>query len=201
MDLSPEGIILFAKSAGKTSFSSLWQIKNALETKKVGHTGTLDSFADGLLVLLSGKMTRLAPYITACDKEYKALIEFGAETDTLDPDGKVIMEAPLPLFRTVRNILPSFTGNIMQKPPLFSAIHVDGERASDRIRKGEQIELPPRPVTVYSIEILEARDPGGNMAGDDSQLANLTVRVRCSKGTYIRSLARTLRRQRVPAPI
>ncbi|HOT63642.1 MAG TPA: tRNA pseudouridine(55) synthase TruB, partial [Treponemataceae bacterium] len=89
-------IVPLAKRAGLSSFTSLWEVKRALGTRKVGHTGTLDSFADGLLVVLAGRMTRFAPFITDMDKEYLALVRFGAETDTLDPEGAVVAEAPLP---------------------------------------------------------------------------------------------------------
>lgn len=180
-----DGIVLVAKQSGMTSFTSLWQIKNAIGTKKIGHTGTLDNFADGLLVALSGHMTHLAPYITDCHKEYLASISFGVETDTLDPDGSAIRTMPLPRLADVERSLSAFTGQIMQRPPHYSAVHVDGKRASDRMRNGEAVELPARPVTISAIEIL---DSDATQAG----LSRLVIRVSCSKGTYIRSLARDI---------
>lgn len=177
-----DGIVLVAKQSGMTSFTSLWQIKNALGTKKIGHTGTLDNFADGLLVALTGRMTHLASCITDCDKEYLASISFGVETDTLDPDGTCVRTSPLPRLSDVERALPAFIGAIQQRPPQYSAVHIDGKRASDRIRRGEAVELPARPVTVHDISILDA-------VTTDAGLSKLVIRVFCSKGTYIRSLA------------
>ena len=102
---NPSGIVLFSKQSGLTSFSSLWTIKNALKTKKVGHTGTLDSFADGLLVVMVGKMTKLVSHVTAFDKEYEAIIVFGKETDTLDPTGTVVLEKELPNYKDLEEAL------------------------------------------------------------------------------------------------
>ena len=150
------GVMLFAKAPGRTSFSSLSTIKKALGTSKVGHTGTLDSFADGLLVVLVGSLTRLVPHITGFDKDYLALVEFGSETDTLDPTGSVIKTAPLPTEEAVRAVLPRFLGDIMQVPPVYSALHVEGKRASDAVRRGEEVSLPARPVHIYSLSLLEA---------------------------------------------
>jgi len=189
-----DGIILLAKQSGITSFSSLWQIKNALGTKKIGHTGTLDTFAEGLLVVLAGRLTRLCSYITDCGKEYEALILFGVETDTLDPDGTVVTEGPLPTLNSIRNSLSAFRGDIQQRPPLYSAVHVSGQRASDRMRKGEEVELPLRPVTIHNIEMISAFTADRVPALPDSPVTGATLRVSCSKGTYIRSLARDIAR-------
>lgn len=192
MHTNADGIILIAKQSGITSFSSLWQIKNALGTKKIGHTGTLDTFADGLLVALSGRLTRLAPCITGCDKEYLASIIFGSETDTLDPDGAVVRTAPLPLFADIEKALPSLRGTIMQIPPAYSALHVDGRRASDLVRKGESVDMPARKITVHSLDIIACITDDGSPARPESRISRLNLRVGCSKGTYIRSLARDL---------
>ena len=189
-----DGIILLAKQSGITSFSSLWQIKNALGTKKIGHTGTLDTFAEGLLVVLAGRLTRLCSYITDCGKEYEALVVFGAETDTLDPDGTVISEAPLPVLQSILDSFSAFRGDILQRPPLYSAVHVSGQRASDRMRKGEAVELPLRPVTIHSLEVVDAFAPGDAAAESLSPVARMILRISCSKGTYIRSLARDIAR-------
>ncbi len=178
-----EGILPFAKYAGETSFASLWRVKQGLGTKKIGHTGTLDRFADGLLVVLVGPLTHLVPYFTACDKEYIARITFGTETDTLDPDGTVVATGRVPDSGRVYEALESFTGTIEQLPPAYSAIHVAGLRASDIARKGGVPALKPRPVTIGNIALL--RD-------DLSRTASVDIRVSCSKGTYIRSLARDI---------
>lgn len=200
----PQFIIPFAKPPGITSFTSLWQVKHALGTKKVGHTGTLDSFADGLLVLLSGKLTKLVPYITDFDKTYRVLFYFGKETDTLDPEGTVIDEKPLPVYADFVVAIRELTGIIEQVPPVYSAVKQAGERLSDRIRRGEAITVSPRTVTVYSIDIEEifyekaiaapeSDMDNENPEADTSQrVFGAVLCVRCSKGTYIRSLVRDI---------
>lgn len=180
-DASSSGIVLLAKQSGRTSFSSLFQVKRALNTTKVGHTGTLDSFADGLLVVLTGSLTRLVPYITNFDKTYLALVEFGSETDTLDPTGKIIKQTEkIPSEDEVGSVLPKFIGEIEQVPPLYSAIHVDGKRASEIARDGKTAEIKPRKVRINSINLLDFYEKYA------------LIEVSCSKGTYIRSLARDI---------
>ena len=214
--IEPQFIIPFAKPSGMTSFTSLWQVKRALGTKKVGHTGTLDSFADGLLVLLSGKLTKLVPYITDFDKTYRVLFYFGKETDTLDPEGTVIVEKPLPTYPDFIAAIQQLTGTIEQVPPVYSAVKQAGERLSDKIRRGEAVTAPPRTITIYSIDIEEVfYAPEADTAGSSfpknwletgvkkSETDVAAVRmaqpvqgailcVRCSKGTYIRSLVRDI---------
>ena len=179
-------IILLAKQPGLTSFASLYAVKRAFKTSKVGHTGTLDSFAEGLLVVCTGSLTRLAGRITQFDKMYEAIIRFGEETDTLECTGSVVRTAPLPSKSDFEKVVSRFTGKLMQTPPAFSALHVDGARASDLVRQGKNIELSPRPVTVYESKILEL--------SEDSSGAIRAARVlfSVSKGTYIRSLARDI---------
>ncbi|MBQ7159053.1 MAG: tRNA pseudouridine(55) synthase TruB [Treponema sp.] len=178
---APSGIVLLAKQSGATSFSSLSSIKKALATSKVGHTGTLDSFADGLLVVLVGKLTRLVPHITGFDKTYLALIQFGTETDTLDPTGRVVRTAAIPSREQVEALLPRFKGEIDQVPPVYSAIHVGGgKRASELAREGKTAQIPARKITIYDITLL------------DFQEKYALVEVSCSKGTYIRALARDI---------
>ena len=195
----PQFIIPFAKPSGITSFTSLWQVKHALGTKKVGHTGTLDSFADGLLVLLSGKLTKLVPYITDFDKTYRVLFYFGKETDTLDPEGTVIAEKPLPVYADFIAAIRQLTGTIEQVPPVYSAVKQAGERLSDKIRRGETVTAPPRTVTIYSIDIEEIfYEPEAGMNAERSEIGaaqkvfGAVLCVRCSKGTYIRSLVRDI---------
>ena len=179
-------IVLLAKQPGPTSFASLYAVKRALGTAKVGHTGTLDSFAEGLLVVCAGSLTRLASRITQFDKTYEAVIRFGEETDTLECTGDIVSSAPLPSKNDFEKALARFTGNIMQSPPAFSALHVDGARSSDLARQGMSVSLPPRPVTVYESKIIEILE--------DSSGAVRAARVlfSVSKGTYIRSLARDI---------
>ncbi|MCL2179579.1 MAG: tRNA pseudouridine(55) synthase TruB [Treponema sp.] len=174
------GIILLNKKPGITSFDALRDIKRYLGTGKVGHTGTLDKFAQGLLIILARNALRLSKYFSHCDKVYEAGILFGTETDTLDPEGNVTAKAPLPARGDVENALSLFTGEIMQSPPEYSAIHINGKRASDLAREGKAPEMKKRPVTIYKIELLSWQPP----------LAEILVH--CSSGTYIRSLARDI---------
>ena len=177
------GILLLAKNSGETSFSSLTAVKKALGTTKVGHTGTLDSFADGLLVVLSGSLTRLVPHITNFDKTYLALIEFGTETDTLELTGNVISKGKIPTEEDVQKSLEKFLGTTKQVPPLYSAIHVDGKRASDLARSGKTADIPPRDITIHSIKLIDFFEKYA------------LIEVSCSKGTYIRSLARDIAKE------
>ena len=175
-----DGLVLLRKPAGLTSFSSLENLKRRLGTRKIGHTGTLDKFAEGLLVVLVGKYTRLASFLSDLDKRYQADIEFGKETDTLDPEGTVIQEAPIPSYEMILEKSRSFVGLVNQQPPEFSAVHIAGERASKRMRRGEFPVMPMRTVRIKSFTILNWSNP------------ILTVDISCGKGTYIRSLARDL---------
>ena len=184
---NPSGIVPFAKQSGITSFSSLWSIKHALNTEKVGHTGTLDSFADGLLVVLSGSLTHLVPHITGFKKTYLAVICFGTETDTLDPCGSVTKRCFPPDRNAVEKSCSKFTGALLQVPPVFSAIHVDGMRASDMARSGKDVSLEPRQIFVYSNTLIDYKEPD---AQDSNAYA--LVSIECSKGTYIRALARDM---------
>jgi tRNA pseudouridine55 synthase len=177
---APSGLLLLNKQAGLTSFEALGAIKRALGTGRVGHTGTLDKFACGLLVVLAGRALKLSPWFSHCDKQYEAVFRFGIETDTLDPEGSVIAEASLPDRETVERVLPQFTGEIMQAPPAYSAIHINGKRASALARSGERPEMRKRPVTVYKLEISAWNPPFAS------------IFVHCSSGTYIRSLARDI---------
>ncbi len=189
-------IVLLAKPRGITSFSAISSVKSAF-CAKAGHTGTLDSFADGLLVVLTGKLTRLAPFIEALPKEYRAEISFGVQTDTLDPTGTVVREKPLPTAGEVLAVLPSFTGKILQTPPEYSALKQGGKRLSDLARSGVQVSPQAREITVYQItpELLISQNDDAASPEDlpaDSPVAKAVVRVRCSKGTYIRALARDI---------
>jgi len=180
MQSQQSGLILLNKNSSITSFEALGEIKRALGTGKVGHTGTLDKFARGLLVVLTGRALRLTPYFSHCDKQYKGRIHFGAETDTLDPEGNVIAQAQPPSRERVEQAIKSFKGEIMQKPPVFSAIHINGQRASKLARSGDVPEMKERPVTIYNIELVEWQPPFAD------------IFVHCSSGTYIRSLARDI---------
>jgi len=174
------GLILLNKKAGLTSFEALGEIKRALGTGKVGHTGTLDKFAQGLLVVFTGRALKLSPWFSHCDKRYIGRLRFGIETDTLDPEGSVTGEAPVPTREKVEQVLSQFQGSIMQSPPAYSAIHINGKRAHELARSGNAPEMKERPVTVYKLELRLWEPPYAE------------IFVHCSSGTYIRSLARDI---------
>jgi len=132
------------------------------------------------LLVLTGRALKLSQWFTHCDKQYEGTICFGAETETLDPEGAVIAEAPLPSRENVEQVIPRFLGEIEQAPPAYSAIHIDGERASALARRGELPEMRKRPVTIYRLELLSWEPPYAK------------IFVHCSSGTYIRSLARDM---------
>ena len=174
------GLILLNKRAGLTSFEALGEVKRALGTGKVGHTGTLDKFASGLLVVLAGRALKLSPWFSHCDKQYTGKIHFGTETDTLDPEGSPVAEAAVPSREKVEQVLTQFTGDILQEPPAYSAIHVNGRRASQLARSGKAPEMKKRPVSVHKLDLLSWQPPFAE------------IFVHCSSGTYIRSLARDI---------
>jgi tRNA pseudouridine55 synthase len=175
----PDGILLIDKEKGKTSFDSVRMVKRILKRKKTGHAGTLDPFATGLLILLLGQGTKLSSYIMGGRKKYRAVIRLGIETDTYDSTGLVIREMAVPEIgaERIHKEIAGFTGVIKQVPPVFSALKVNGERAYKLARRGIEVALASREVTIYSIDIM------------DINLPLITVDVTCSAGTYIRSLA------------
>ncbi|HUV06809.1 MAG TPA: tRNA pseudouridine(55) synthase TruB [Spirochaetia bacterium] len=177
-----DGLVLLDKPCGYTSFDILRQIRKKLGSSKIGHTGTLDKFARGLLVVLTGRFTRFASFFLGLDKEYLASVRFGTETDSLDPEGKVIDTGDIPSLEKVVSVIGKFHGEIEQVPPIYSAVHYRGERAYRLARSGEAPELIARRVRIESIEILSYVPP------------DLSIRVSCSKGTYIRALARDIGR-------
>lgn len=175
------GFAVIDKPVGMTSFKFLASLSRILGDRiKSGHAGTLDSFASGVLVCLFGRYTRLSDYFMGAGKGYEADILLGEETDTLDPEGSVIATSPLPTLQALEAALPAFRGNILQAPPAYSAVHIDGERAYERALKGQDVRPKARPVTIDALELLSY----------DAGIAR--IRVLCSKGTYIRSLARDL---------
>lgn len=176
------GVVFLNKSAGKTSFSSLSAVKKILNTRKVGHTGTLDSFAEGLMIVVVGKMTKLVKILSDKDKCYTATIKFGIETDTLDPTGKIVAEGFIPSLEDIEETLDNFRGNIEQIPPKYSAIHINGKRAYQLTNEGKDFDIPSRSITIYSLDVISYID------------GELKINVKCSKGTYIRSLARDIAR-------
>jgi tRNA pseudouridine55 synthase len=175
-------LLLVDKPAGMTSHDVVQHVRRIYGERSIGHLGTLDPFATGLLVLLLGRATRLANFLDIEPKVYEATIGFGTETDTDDSTGTVIRSSPLPAEEDVRGGLTSLTGTISQIPPAYSAKSVDGTRAYDAARRGEPLELEPVQVQIHSWEIREIKP--------DSVTATIT----CSGGTYIRALARDLGR-------
>lgn len=173
-------ILLLSKNAGLTSFASLYPVKRHVDPK-VGHAGTLDKFAEGLMIALTGAMTRLNPLFSGMDKEYVATILFGEETDTLDPEGKVVAVAEIPALETIQTrIVSTFIGDLTQTPPQYSAVHIGGRRAYSLARNGMEVEMPERPIRIHSFEVVSWESP------------RLVARIAVSKGTYIRSIARDL---------
>ena len=175
-----DGVLLVDKPAGMTSHDVVSVARRALRERRIGHAGTLDPFATGLLVLMVGRATRLLPYVSGEPKVYDATIRFGARTDTDDLEGVVVEEAALPQPDLVEAATAALTGTIDQVPPAYSAKQVQGVRAYDAARRGRALALEPVTVTVHAWEIHERRG------------AELDVRITCSGGTYIRALARDL---------
>jgi len=178
----PEGILLIDKPAGWTSHDVVAKARRLCRQRRIGHTGTLDPMATGLLVLCLGRATRLVEYITAHDKRYEGVIVLGTATDTDDAEGAVIGERPVPPVDnvTLRALETRFTGQQLQQPPAYSAVKVAGKRAYSVARAGGEVTLAARPIVVHSLEL---RDLGSG---------RLAVRVHCGPGTYIRSLARDI---------
>ena len=182
MNARPEGLLLVDKPAGLTSHDVVQLVRRIYGERSIGHLGTLDPFATGLLVLLIGHATRLATFIVTEPKVYETTIRFGAETDTDDCTGSVVRSADAPSDAAIRDAIPALTGDIMQVPPAYSAKSVDGTRAYDAAREGAPLDLPATRVNVSEWEIGERR-------GND-----LDVVITCGTGTYIRGLARDLGR-------
>ena len=183
------GILLVDKPAGFTSHDAVARTRRLAGTRKVGHAGTLDPMATGLLILGLNSSTRLLTYLVGLDKEYFATIRLGASTTTDDAEGELIATAAPEAVAAITtdqldHQLARLTGPIQQVPSSVSAIKVDGKRAYARVRAGESFELPARAVTVSAFELLEQRSEPGHL--------DLDVRVECSSGTYIRALARDL---------
>lgn len=182
MTSANSGLVLVDKPAGVTSQQAVVHVRKALGVDRAGHTGTLDPFATGLLLVLVGRATRLASFVQDEPKEYEALINFGVETDSDDVTGAAVRTAPQPSEAAVRDAIAELTGDLDQIPPAFSAKHVDGRRAYAQARRGIPTELPPVRVRVERWEVLS------------QSAGSLRARIRCLSGTYIRALARDLGR-------
>lgn len=164
------------RDMGSTQVVSL--TRRLFNARKNGHCGTLDPFATGVLPIAFGEATKLISYVTDGEKEYEFVLYFGEETDTLDTEGQVVAVSEyIPSESEIRAVLPQFVGEITQVPPAYSAIKVDGKRAYDLARQGKEVQIPERRINIYALELLE-------------MITNRTarLRVRCSKGTYVRTL-------------
>ena len=185
--MSPTGLVVVDKPAGMTSHDVVARARRALGTRKVGHAGTLDPMATGILVLGVGRATRLLGHLALHDKEYDATIRLGSTTVTDDAEGEVLEVAPHDALQAldeadIHDALQRQVGTIAQRPSAVSAVKVDGRRAYDRVRAGEQVELAPRTVVVSRIDVLDVRWLPGAVDVD--------VHVACSRGTYVRAIAR-----------
>lgn len=172
------GIIILNKPVGISSHKCVGIVRKALDMKKVGHTGTLDPEASGVLPILAGPATRASDFLTMEDKRYCATILLGTKTDTLDMAGEILEENPVNVTEDeIYAVLKKFTGDIKQIPPMYSAIQVNGQRLYHLARQGVEIEREARDITIFSIEV------------EKIELPEITLNVHCSKGTYIRTLA------------
>jgi tRNA pseudouridine55 synthase len=178
------GFLNLHKPAGLTSHDCVARVRKLLKQKRVGHGGTLDPMATGVLPIALGRATRLLQYLPE-DKAYQGTVRFGVQTDTDDLDGEIIASQPVSELSldSVKAVLPQFQGTIQQIPPRYSAIQIGGKRLYDLARAGQAVDVPVRTVTVYSLEILDWR------SGD---FPELDLAISCGTGTYIRAIARDL---------
>jgi len=172
------GVLVVDKPIGMTSHEVVQIIRRGTNIRRAGHTGTLDPRASGVLVTLVGPAVRLSEYVSASDKRYQAIIRLGTSTDTYDSDGQVLQTNPMDITEEqFESELKQFVGEIEQTPPPYSAVKLQGRPAYEKAREGEEVELQPRIIHVYSLDILEWAPP------------EVTVDIHCSSGTYVRSLA------------
>ncbi len=172
------GALIVNKDKGMTSHDTVSVVRRLLKMRRIGHTGTLDPMATGVLILLLGTATRLTRFLKGLDKSYRAVIRLGETTATYDTESDILERRPVDVHREqIEKALDAFRGPIMQVPPMYSAIRVEGKRLYELARKGESVDVKPRSVTIERLEIVAWSPP------------DLTLDVRCSAGTYIRSLA------------
>lgn len=175
------GVLVVDKPIGMTSHDVVQIIRKGTNIRRAGHTGTLDPRASGVLVILVGPAVRLSEYVSASDKRYQAVIQLGTTTDTFDADGRVLSTTSVDISeKQFNDVLQSFVGEIQQVPPPYSAVKVKGKKAYELAREGEEVDLEPRMINVYNLELLEWAPP------------EAVIDVYCSSGTYVRSLAHDL---------
>lgn len=178
----PHGWLVLDKPLGLTSTQALGKVRRLLNGKKAGHGGTLDPLATGLLPLAFGEATKLIPYVMEGDKAYEFIVKWGEARATDDAEGAVTSTSEYrPSIDQIREALPAFIGRISQKPPSYSAIKLDGERAYDLARSGEKVDIAERDVVIHSLELIEIIDKD-----------SASFRVSCGKGMYVRALARDM---------
>lgn len=188
-----DGVLVVDKPAGLTSHDVVARVRRLAATRKVGHAGTLDPMATGVLLLGVGRATRLLTYLVGADKEYTATVRLGQATATDDAEGEVTAGAPVGAVAAVdperlEAALGAFRGPIAQVPSAVSAIKVDGRRSFARVRAGEEVALAARPVTIHELAVTAPLRPA--RAADGTAVVDVDVRVTCSSGTYVRALAR-----------
>src|SRR5438477_1694581 len=172
------GWVALDKPLDLTSTQAVGRVRRAFNAQKAGHAGTLDPLATGILPIALGEATKTVPFAVDGEKAYRFTVRFGAETDTDDAEGKVVRTSDaLPPRPAIEALLPRFTGEILQVPPQFSAIKVDGARAYDLAREGEEVVLEPREVLIEDLSLIEMPDA-----------ATAVFEARCGKGTYVRAL-------------
>jgi len=175
------GIVIIDKPQGWTSQDVTARLRRVFSTKRIGHGGTLDPMATGVLPVFVGRATRGVEFFEHAEKTYEAVIRFGLTTDTEDTTGNVLKRRDVSLTEAqLQQVLPRFRGEILQVPPMYSALKVGGQKLVDLARKGQTVERKPRPITIHELQLLE-------FAGETARL-----RVRCSKGTYIRTLCKDI---------
>jgi tRNA pseudouridine55 synthase len=177
-----EGVLLVDKPKGLTSHDVVYHLRRKLGMKKIGHAGTLDPMATGLLIMLIGKATRISQYLMSTDKVYEGEATLGVVTDSQDAEGEIMETRPVPELSeaAVREAMKGFLGDQYQTPPMHSAIKVDGVKLYHLARKGEEVEREPRFIRVVAFELLSFNSP------------KLTFRLHCTKGTYVRTIAHDL---------
>ena len=173
------GIIIIDKPQEWTSNDVVSRLRRVFNTRRIGHGGTLDPMATGVLPVFVGRATRGVEFFEHAEKTYETVLRFGITTDTEDTTGKILTEQEVHLTREdVEGVLPNFRGDILQVPPMYSALKVNGQKLYDLARKGREVERQPRPITIHELTLLD-------FSGNEAKL-----RVRCSKGTYIRTLCK-----------
>ena len=178
-----DGWVILDKPVGMTSTHAVSRLKRIYNGKKAGHAGTLDPLASGILPVAFGEATKTVPFVQDGEKAYRFTVQWGVETNSDDADGEPVERSDMrPGVDQVVELLPRFTGTILQRPPAFSAIKIAGERAYDLARDGEIVDIAPRPVTIHSLTLVSSTEDSA------------TLEAQCGKGTYVRAIARDLGR-------